>query len=350
MPLWTVRTTLEWTQSHLEAKGAENPRLEAQWLLAAATGLTRLELFTHYDLPLDTVQRATLRDAIKRRTAGEPLQYILGKAPFRHLELKVRPGVLIPRPETEVLVDVVREYLQTGAEGVRVSSDVGGCDAEAVRTAGAGDGSSASRIRVLDLCTGSGCVALALLDECPGVQIVATDIDEAAIELARENAAALPRCPKNLEASEGSENPETPQPPENSESPETTETTACDFLVDDLASSLLIDGANHGSFSVVVSNPPYIPSGELAKLPNEIANYEPHLALDGGADGLDVFRRILAQAKLLLAPGGLFACELHETRLEDAKLLCEQCGLVDAVIHQDLTKRPRIISARQPIL
>jgi release factor glutamine methyltransferase len=321
MPLWTVRTTLEWTQSHLEAKGAENPRLEAQWLLTAATGLTRLELFTHYDLPLDTAQRATLRDAIKRRTAGEPLQYILGKAPFRHLELKVRPGVLIPRPETEILVDVVREYLQACTEGVRV--------------------------RILDLCTGSGCVALALLDECPGVQVVATDIDETAIELARENAAMLPGRPKSPKS------PPTPQLPENSEcseTPQTPQTPAYDFLVDDLASSLLADGANHGRFSVVVSNPPYIPSGELAKLSKEIANYESHLALDGGADGLDVFRRILTQAKLLLAPGGLLACELHETRLEDAKLLCEQCGFIDAAIHQDLAKRPRIILARQPIL
>jgi release factor glutamine methyltransferase len=294
---WTIRAALEWTQGYLATNGEENPRLATQWLLAAATGFTRLELYTNYDLPLSASQRTSLREGIKRRVAGEPLQYILGKAPFRRLELSVRPGVLIPRPETEVLVEIVLAALQEGAEA------------------------AATQARVLDLCTGTGCIALALLQECPGIQVVATDIDPAAVELARENASEQGRDGDGRLV----------------------------ILQDDLASSLLTSAEMQASFDVVVSNPPYIPTAELEVLPKEVAAYEPRQALDGGLDGLDLFCRILKQAQQLLKPGGLLACELHETKLAEAKALCEAQGFLNPCIHPDLTGTPRHITAQRRV-
>ncbi|MDR1014730.1 MAG: peptide chain release factor N(5)-glutamine methyltransferase [Coriobacteriales bacterium] len=346
--MWTVRATLEWTQAHFEAKDVPSPRLSAQWLLCAATGLTRLELYTNYDLPLAGAQLEVLRAGIKRRIAGEPLQYILGKAPFRRLELAVRPGVLIPRPETEVLVDVVLDELRArggggpselrarGGGGACVDGENSGQDGDSVRSA-VGEArcvpaadepqerrppatSSAPEPAVLELGTGSGCIALSLLHECPNVCVIATDIDPAALGLAHENAQAL-----GLDAD-----------------------GRLTLLEDDLAASLLADEARHGSFDVVVSNPPYIPTAALDDLPAEVADHEPRRALDGGADGLVCFRRIVAEAALLLAPGGLLACELHETTLDDAAALCQGQGYTDATILPDLTGSPRIITARAP--
>ena len=303
-PTWTVRSSLDWTQQYLATKSIENPRLAAQWLLAAATGLSRLELYTNYDLPLDPAQLATLREGIKRRLAGEPLQYILGKTGFRHLELQLRPGVLIPRPETELLVQLVLDWL---------AAEFG--DGEQT-----GSGETGSRpARVLDLCTGTGCVALSLLQERPGLQVVATDIDAAAVELAAENAALL-----KLDGPQYS----------------------LEFIQDDLATSLLSDSSKLNSFDVIVSNPPYIPTAELCKLSDEIANYEPMLALDGGEDGLSVYKRILQQAKQLLRPSGLLACELHESALVQAQVMADEQGFVSPQVTDDLAGRPRIISMR----
>lgn len=325
-PLWTVKKTLEWTQGYLESNHIENPRREAQWLLVAATALSRLELYTNYDQPLTKVQLATLRAGIKRRVAGEPLQYILGKAPFRRLELNVRPGVLIPRPETEILVEtVIAELSVTDAPLVVGALETDGASSPlpaAAPDTAAADAPNAlpavSLVRVLDLCTGTGCVALSLVYECPGLTVTATDIDPAAVELAHENARELGLDDGRLT-----------------------------ILTDDLATTLVADGANRGFFDVVVSNPPYVPTDECDTLPREIAEYEPRRALDGGADGLEIFRRIIGQAKSLLKPGGLLACELHETTLGQAKAFCEGQGFVDARIHHDLADKPRIITARK---
>jgi release factor glutamine methyltransferase len=322
---WTIRAALEWTQGYLATNGEENPRLATQWLLAAATGLTRLELYTNYDLPLSASQRTSLREGIKRRVAGEPLQYILGKAPFRRLEISVRPGVLIPRPETEVLVGIVLAALQEGAgSAVAEAAGAGAVDEAAVVSAAGETGApvaAAAQARVLDLCTGTGCIALALLQECPGIQVVATDIDPAAVELARENASEQGRDGDGRLV----------------------------ILQDELASSLLASAGMQASFDVVVSNPPYIPTAELEVLPKEVAAYEPRQALDGGLDGLDLFRRILEQAQQLLRPGGMLACELHETRLEEAKALCEAQGFINPRIHPDLTGTPRHITAQHRV-
>jgi release factor glutamine methyltransferase len=350
---WTIRAALEWTIGYLERNNEENPRLAAQWLLTAATGLTRIELYTNYDLPLDETQRTALREGIKRRIAGEPLQYILGKAPFRRLEVTVRPGVLIPRPETEILVDVVLSALPTGSAtqppsatpppSVILSEAKNPAEALSADTAVAAAPPSvilseaknpaedlgtdtavaaAPPLRILDLCTGTGCIALSFLHEYPNCHVTAIDIDPAAVELAQFNA-----CELKLDG-EG----------------------RLRVFQGDLATELLQDPINHAAFDVIVSNPPYIPTEEYLKLIDEVAKYEARIALDGGEDGLDVFRRILEQSKILLVPGGLLACELHETTLDQAAALCERQGFIDVTIHKDLTDKLRIITARKAVL
>jgi release factor glutamine methyltransferase len=314
--VWTIRTTLTWTQEYLAEKGEENPRLTAQWLLAAACGLSRLELYTDYERPLSPAQRETLRASIRRRIAGEPLQYILGRAAFRHLELAVRPGVLIPRPETEVLVDVVLAAVSTPAAAPAASPALAD-PAAPVGPVGP---------RILDVGTGSGCIALALLHELPDACVIATDIDPAAVDLTRQNASDLAR---DLGGDWQGDR-----------------ATRLTVLQDDLATSLLGDSTKHHSFDVVVSNPPYIPTSELDDLPREIRDYESRQALDGGPDGLSLFRRIVEQAKVLLRPTGLLACELHEETLAHARAFCETQGLTEARIHPDLTGKPRIITAQ----
>jgi release factor glutamine methyltransferase len=265
-----------------------------------------------------------VREGIKRRLAGEPLQYITGKAPFRRLEFIVRAPALIPRPETEVLVDVVLRELDAlgacGAGGAFGERSAGGMDS--ADNAGTATRGTVTDIKIIDIGTGSGCIALSLLYEARGarLKIIATDLKAEAVTLTTENAEALGLFdPLHL-----------------------------NILQDDLATSLLSDAANHNSFDIVVSNPPYIPTEELNKLLNEITQYESPEALDGGADGLNTFRRIVEQAKTLLKPGGLLACELHEATLETAKAHCEAEGFERVTVHNDLTGRPRIISAYMP--
>ncbi len=292
MAPWTVKSTLEWTTGYLERKGDEHPRLSAEWLLCAATGMSRVEVYMNYDRPLDAAELATLHAGVERRGRGEPLQYVTGEMPFRHIVLKCAPGVLIPRPETEVLVDCVLDYL----------------DALVL-----GEGDTAS---VLEVGTGTGCIALSLAGERPFVRVSATDVSPDAVALAGRNRDAL-----------GLDGP-------------------VELFLTDLADG--VPGAEDAAFDVLVSNPPYIPSALVEELPAEVGGFEPRLALDGGPDGLDVFRRIVALAGTALKPGGLLACELHEECLEQA---CDEAvsgGLLqNARIVKDLAGKNRILLAER---
>jgi len=287
--IWTVATALAWTRDYLTDKGDQQPRLSAEWLLSAATGLSRVELYAYHDRPLAQDERAALRDGVKRRAAGEPLQYVTGEVAFRHIIVKVRPGVLIPRPETEVLVD-------TGLPAVRAAIAERG---EAL---------------VLDVCTGSGCIALSIAQECPGAKVIASDISPIACEVAGENAERLALA-EQVTVYEG-----------------------------DLFDALPKD--NRGRFDLLISNPPYIPSADVPVLPAEVAGFEPHLALDGGEDGLDVYRRILDEARMWLRPGsGIFAIELDERRVQQAAAEARE-WYEDVRVVADLAGRDRIVTAR----
>lgn len=368
---WTIKTALEWTEGYLGERGDENPRLSAQWLLSEATGLSRMHLFVNYDRPLSEDERALLRDYVKRRGAGEPLQYITGEVAFRHITVKVRPGVLIPRPETEVLVSEVlaalpapgpreaqwnteaaaqeREAVEALKKAVEEASEAlseNQRSADEVRspndTVGGGSGRPSSsepapadeggltsapteevepagkNLLVADLCTGSGCIACSLAYEHPAIRVIATDIAPEAVELAKENVEALGLSDRVavLQCSLGSG----------------------------------IGAKRLGTFDAVVSNPPYVPTAVLAEIPREVANFEPTLALDGGEDGLALFLPLAEWAASALKPGGILACELFEDHMDAAAAIAQAFGFTDICIVNDLTDRPRILLARKESL
>lgn len=287
--VWTINRCLTWTRDYLARKGDDHARLSAEWLLSAATGKDRTGLYMAFDEPLSLDELSRMHGFIERRAKGEPLQYITGKTSFRFIEVACAPGVLIPRPETELLVDAALE----------------GIDAA----------SAMSPVRVLEVGCGTGCVSCAIASERPGTLVTATDISPTAAALARENRDAL-----GLASS--------------------VDIIECD-LVSGVSPELM------GTFAVLVSNPPYIPDDVMRKLPDEVANFEPELALAGGADGLDVYRRLLDAAPRALVPGGMLAVELHEDALDAAADLARKQGCWKSIeIRRDLTGRTRFIVAR----
>ena len=415
--IWTIKRCLEWTKEYLAERGEEHPRLSAEGLLCAATGLARIDLYMRMDEALDAVQLETMHAAVVRRAKGEPPQYITGSTQFRMIDVACAPGVLIPRPETEMLVEEVLNYLDaevlspevaarqrvelpwndeveqarkaeaaladerataerraanlTAADEAALGSDVLGsrayaeeladreaeeaatqaaeaeaaeaaaqaADAEAEEAAepeldeygiaieGADHEASLTEAaaapapvepriaRVLEVGCGTGCISLSLAWERRGhVTCTATDIEPRAIDLATKNRDAL-----GLTSDEVA------------------------FSLTNLVSS--IPREEWGTFDVLVSNPPYIPTDVMRSLPHEVKDFEPDLALEGGADGLDIFRRLLNAAPYMLRAGGLFACELYEGALDAAAELCRQAGLSDVRIVRDLTDRPRIVRA-----
>jgi release factor glutamine methyltransferase len=281
--IWTVRDALAWTAEYLAGKGDSAPRRSAEWLLSAATGLSRIELYAYHDRPLSDAERLRLREGVKRRAAGQPLQYVTGEMPFRHLVVHIRPGVLIPRPETEVLVDEALKAIAGRSDPI-----------------------------VVDLCTGSGCVALSIAQEVLEARVWATDISSLACDVARENALRLGLA-ERVAIGEG-----------------------------DLFAG--VPAQLRGEIDLVVANPPYIPSADLAQLPSEVGGHEPHLALDGGPDGLGVARRIWSEARQWLKPGGAIALELDEGRVSSAgKEIVEWYSEVRVV--SDLAGKPRVLVA-----
>ncbi len=289
---WTVKKVLDWTSGYLERRGDEHARLSAEWLLCAVTGLTRVGIYTNFDKPLNAEELSAMHAAIERRAAGEPLQYVTGEMPFRHIILRCEKGVLIPRPETEVLVDLA-------LEGV-----------DAANAAAGGQG-----VNVLEVGTGTGCISLSIAQERPGTRLTATDLSPIAFDLAKRNRDSLGL------------------------------TSAVDIVQTDLAAD--VDPSLMGTFAVLVSNPPYIPTKVLEQeVPAEVRDNEPELALDGGEDGLDVFRRLLELAPVALCPGGMMAVELFEGHLDQAAALTRAAGGWARVeVHEDLTHRPRVLLA-----
>lgn len=330
--VWTVKAALDWTAGYLERKGDATPLVSAQWLLSEATGLSRIELYMNFERPLTLAERDVLRGYVTRRGRGEPLQYITGEAAFRHITLKVRPGVLIPRPETEVLVSEVLAGLPS-AERPRCSEFLAEMSLDPVTFDEAASALSeedfdgeAWRVRALeperllvaDICTGSGCIACSLAYEHPLIDVIATDISAEACDLAHENIESLDLADRVT------------------------------LYRGDLGAAVPADKI--GCFDAVVSNPPYVPSAVMAEVPREVADFEPTLALDGGQDGLDLYRRLLPWVLAALKSGGIFACELHETCLDEAAHLARAAGYVDVRIVYDLVGKPRILTARKPCM
>lgn len=276
MEIWTIQRVLRWTAGKFADKGIESFRLDAEVLIARALGVTRVRLYTDFDKPLDPNELAQVRELVKRRLAGEPVAYIVGEQEFWSLPLVVTPAVLIPRRDTETLVEVA---IEKGREiGAR---------------------------RVADIGVGSGAVALALAKELPDAEVLATDVSEEALAVARENARRL-----GLGA-------------------------RVRFARGDLVEPL------EGKWDLIVSNPPYVPTGQLARLPPEVQR-EPRAALDGGPDGLDVFRRLVPAAAALLREGGYLAVEHGFDQAARVAELFRTVGLTGLALRRDLGGRDRV--------
>ena len=329
---WSIKRAFNWTRDYLTEKGDEQARLSTEWLLSYACNLSRIDVYTQFDKPLSLEERECLREAVSRRAAGEPLQYIVGEVGFRHLTLEVRPKVLIPRPETEVLVDLALKALPAPTEGVELC--------------------------VLDLCTGSGCIGLALASERPDLQVLATDISPEAIALANDNAEACNLADrfKAIEADlfeikdSGSGKKEC-----------TAEYggTSAHSAEKNGDYRLHFSGRGRGEyphtqlytdthqFDLIVSNPPYIPAAGMDELPKEVADFEPALALHGGDDGLDIARRILEEAPQYLKESCALILELDVRNVDLACDFAVQLNAYNSVdVECDLNSRRRFVFAK----
>jgi release factor glutamine methyltransferase len=276
--VWTPLKLIAWTQGYFARAGVDAPRLTAEVLLAHALGCDRVRLYLDFDKPLGGQELERYRALVRRRADGEPTAWLTGVREFHGRPFASDARALVPRPETELLVEAALSALPEGGAA-------------------------------LDLCTGTGCVALTLALERPGARVVAVDLSEDALALARENAARLG--------------------------------AAVELLRGDLFAPL----APGARFHLVVANPPYVPTGELAGLPREVRR-EPRLALDGGPDGLALARRIVAGAPTWLLPGGTLALEMHESHAEALPALCRAAGFASAEARRDLAGLPRLCVAR----
>jgi release factor glutamine methyltransferase len=283
---WTILEVVRWTTGRFERQGIGSARLDAELLAARAFHRTRVELYVHFDQPLAERELAEYRGLVEQRLAGEPVAYLLGRKEFWSLDLEVSPAVLVPRPDTEALVEQALDLLREGPGGERSA-------------------------RVADVGTGSGAVGLALKRERPGDEIVATDLSEAALAVARGNAQRL----------------------------------GLDMTL--VAGDLLAPLEDLGPFDLVASNPPYIPSADIDGLAAEVRR-EPRLALDGGLDGLDVVRRLAAEAPRVLAPGGALAMEIGAGQAPAAKEILHAHGYAGVGTRRDLAGIERVVFGRSP--
>lgn len=281
---WTTAAVLDWTTKRFAEAGIDAARLEAQVLLAHALGCTRVQLYTGFDRPLDEDELARARGLIKRRLAGEPVAYLVGTQEFWSLSFAVDERVLVPRHDTETVIQVVLDQV----------------------------GERQAPWRVLDVCTGSGVLAVTLARELAAARVVATELSPAAAEVARANAARLGVADR-VEVREGD-------------------------LLAPVAGEV---------FDVVVANPPYIATAVIATLDREVQR-EPRQALDGGVDGLDLLRRLVAAAPDHVAPGGLLVLEHGHDQGEAVRALCDATGgFAPAATVRDLGKQPRVTWARR---
>lgn len=302
MDNWTIGTLLDTAAGYLGDKGSPSPRLDAELLLAETLGLDRIHLYTEYDRPLAACEVDHYRGLIGRRARHEPVAYILGRAHFRHLRLEVTPAVLIPRPETEELVEVVLQVLRLKPPWEALSAAPEGVAPDAMLPPPA----------IADVGTGTGAIALSLAQET-GLRVLATDASPEALAVATRNREAL----------------------------------GLERLVE-LRQADLLDGVTDHVLRVVISNPPYVASGDLSALAPDIRMYEPPSALDAGPDGLAVFRRLLPQAARALKPGGSVLLEVGDGQAAAVTGLAREAGFGLVATHKDLSQKERIVTATLP--
>jgi release factor glutamine methyltransferase len=324
---WTIIRLLEWTRQFFASKGIDDARLEAELLLAHALGLERMQLYMQHDRAVGEPQLSAFRDLVKRRSQRVPTQYLLGRAHFRNLTLKVTPAVLIPRPETELLVDEALDILQPKKRPAWTFDHGEFVDHRPEPAAAEGQGELIERgdappapahPRVLDLCTGSGCIALAVASECPAAAVVATDVSAEALAVARENAAAL-----GLE-------------------------DRVALLEGDLFAALEPLPPEERVFDLVTCNPPYVGEADVAGLMPEVRDHEPHVALSAGPEGLALVDRLLAGVAAHLKPGASLLMEIGYDQAARVRQRLEAAeGLQLVGIRKDYGGHERVVHARR---
>ncbi len=288
----TVLEAIQKSTDFLGKKNVESPRLQTELLLAHLLKLPRMKLYLNFDRALTAAETDALRELVKRRGAREPLQHITGSTSFCGHDILVNRHVLVPRPETELLAELAWNFLASAA----IPAPLG-----------------------LDLCTGSGCIAIAIAAKSPGAKIIATDISTDALALARKNA------DQNKMAER------------------------IQFLPGDGFAPLLSEGRvpRVPNFELIVSNPPYIPSAEIETLDPEVRDFDPRLALDGGADGLDFYRRLAAEARAHLQPAGKIMVEFGDGQADAIKKLFENEKWIVEAVQEDYSHRARFLVARR---
>lgn len=281
---WTIRRVLAWAADDLKKRGNPSPRLDAELLLGKVLSLPRVKLVIDADRPLAKDELAAYRALHQRRRGGEPVAYLLGVREFYGRSFRVDSRVLVPRPDTEILVEVA--LARTHDRSLS--------------------------LRVLDLCTGSGCVAITIARERPTATVIASDISPAALDVARENSVRLGA-----------------------------------FNVAFFEADLFALPAHRGAarFDLITANPPYIADGEARELPVDVRKFEPHSALFAGADGLDLVRRIVHEAPAHLEDGGVLALEVGAGQALAVEPLFAARGFTEVARSRDYGGHERVVSA-----
>ena len=288
---WTVRRLLEWTTGFFTKKNVDSPRLSAELLLAHVLKYPRIKLYTDYEKPLDESQLSAFRSLVKRAGEQEPIAYLTGRAHFFNLEFEVNAGVLIPRPDTETLVETAISYAR-GVPGLEAP-------------------------RILDLCTGSGCIAAALAKNLPTAIVLGIDRSEKAVAIAKKNLEALGLADR------------------------------VSIELGDLFAPLahIVDAR---PFDLIVANPPYIPTNQIATLDPSVKDFEPVEALDGGLDGLAIHRRILHEGLDRLTPLGKVFLEIAFDQAPAALAMAGSiAGWTDAKIIKDYAANDRVLTVKK---
>jgi len=286
MEIWTISKTLDWTTEHFRKHNIEWPHLEAEILLAHALGRKRIELYTDHEKVLTEKELKTFKGHIQRRSQHEPIAYITNCQPFMSLDLYVDQNVLIPRPETEQLVEIAIDCLKHPSSPIPHPT-------------------------IADIGTGSGAIAVSLAKFIPGARVTGIDASEAAIKIAQKNA-------KTHKVDD-----------------------RCKFIAGNMFDPL------QEKADLIVSNPPYIPTDIINALDTDVKDWEPKSALDGGKDGLNYIRELIVSTPRHLTSGGYLLSEIGDEQGEKAKQTAESSGNYSRVeILKDLNQKDRILKAR----
>lgn len=283
--VWTVKKVLDWTIGHLKQHGCDSARLDAEILLAYSRNCQRIQLYTEYDAPMTPEERATMRDLVRRRATLEPVAYLVGFREFFGLDFEVEPGVLIPRPDTETLVMTALDLVNERPS-----------------------------LAILDVCTGTACIPVAIAANCAAATLTAIELDNHVHGIAQ----------RNIEKHKLADR--------------------ITLLQGDLFSPL----AGDAMFDVITANPPYVTDKEMNTLQPDVRLHEPELALRGGADGLDIVRRLIPEAAGHLTDGGALLLEIGEQQGDAViELFAASNQYEPAEIVKDLEGRSRVVWARK---